>query len=62
MSGNLPERREEELLKKLMEMQSLRLGVAGYDLEIIQLLIKIDRKLDELIKRVDAIERKLEVR
>lgn len=62
MSGSLPERREEELLKKLMEMQSLRLGVAGYDLEIIQLLIKIDRKLDELIKRIDAIEKKLEVR
>ncbi len=62
MSSGLPERREEELLKKLMETQPLRLGVTGYDLEIIQLLIKIDKKLDELIKRVEAIEKKLEVR
>ncbi|MEM3833198.1 MAG: hypothetical protein QW128_06355 [Thermoprotei archaeon] len=55
-------RRDEELLKKLMTAQSLHFGVTGYDLEIIQLLIKIDKKLDELIKRVEAIEKKLEVK
>lgn len=60
MSDNL--RRDEELLKKLMTTQPLHLGAAGYDLEIIQLLIRIDKKLDELIKRVEAIEKKLEVR
>ncbi len=55
-------RRDEELLKRLMATQPLHLGAAGYDLEIIQLLIKIDKKLDELIKRVEAIEKKLEAK
>ncbi|MGB9728486.1 MAG: hypothetical protein ACP5GU_03495 [Thermoprotei archaeon] len=55
-------RRDEELLKRLMATQSLHLGATGYDLEIIQLLIKIDKKLDELMKRVEAIEKKLEVK